>query len=123
MSSEFSIIILSIKIAFTSMLVTVPLAFLFAWLLSRKQFKGKFILDVLVSLPIAVPPVVIGYLLLWGLGKNSWLGLLSEIAFGSTCQNIYKNHVAIGISWGIGGCTSGIREISCGIWCDYCRSR
>ena len=56
----------------------------FAWLLVRKEFRGKFALDVLVSLPLALPPVVIGYVLLWVVGSNAWLGRLSESVFGST---------------------------------------
>ncbi len=64
--------------------VTLPFGMLVAWLLVRKNFRGKFALDVLVSLPLALPPVVIGYVLLWAVGRNAWLGQMSESVFGST---------------------------------------
>ena len=84
MNSEISIIALSLQTALMATLVTVPLGMIVAWLLVRKEFKGKFVLDVVVSVPIALPPVVVGYTLLWGLGKNSWLGQITELFFGST---------------------------------------
>jgi len=84
MNSEISIIALSLQTALMATLVTVPLGMIVAWLLVRKEFKGKFVLDVVVSVPIALPPVVVGYTLLWGLGKNSWLGQMTELIFGST---------------------------------------
>jgi molybdate transport system permease protein len=81
MNSEISIIALSLQTALLATLVTVPLGMIVAWLLVRKEFKGKFVLDVVVSVPIALPPVVVGYTLLWGLGKNSWLGQITELFF------------------------------------------
>ena len=84
MNSEISIVALSLQTALVATAVTVPLGMFFAWLLVRKEFRGKFTLDVLISLPLALPPVVIGYVLLWAVGRNAWLGQLSESVFGST---------------------------------------
>lgn len=84
MTSDASIIALSLQIALVATGVTLPLGMIIAWLLVRKQFKGKFVLDVAVSLPLALPPVVIGYALLWIVGTNGWVGRLSESLFGST---------------------------------------
>jgi molybdate transport system permease protein len=84
MNSDISIVALSLQTAFLATAATLPLGMFFAWLLVRKDFRGKFVLDVLVSLPLALPPVVIGYVLLWALGNNTWLGQLSESVFGST---------------------------------------
>lgn len=84
MNSDISIVALSLQIALVATAVTLPLGMFFAWLLVRKEFRGKFILDVLVSLPLALPPVVIGYSLLWVVGNNGWIGRLSESWFGST---------------------------------------
>jgi molybdate transport system permease protein len=75
---------LSLQIALVATAVTLPLGMFVAWLLVRKQFPGKFALDVIVSLPLALPPVVIGYALLWVVGTNGWIGQLSESIFGST---------------------------------------
>lgn len=84
MNSDISIVALSLQIALVATAVALPFGMFFAWLLVRKQFRGKFILDVLVSLPLALPPVVIGYTLLWLVGTNGWIGRLSESIFGST---------------------------------------
>ncbi|HIF72364.1 MAG TPA: molybdate ABC transporter permease subunit [Dehalococcoidia bacterium] len=84
MNSDISIVALSLQIALVATAVTLPLGMFVAWLLVRKQFPGKFALDVIVSLPLALPPVVIGYALLWVVGTNGWIGQLSESIFGST---------------------------------------
>lgn len=84
MNSDISIVALSLQIALVATGVTLPLGMFVAWLLVRKQFRGKFALDVIVSLPLALPPVVIGYALLWVVGTNGWIGQLSESWFGST---------------------------------------
>ena len=84
MNSDISIVALSLQIALVATAVTLPVGMFVAWLLVRKQFRGKFVLDVLVSLPLALPPVVVGYALLWLVGTNGWIGRLSESLFGST---------------------------------------
>ena len=84
MSSDASIIALSLQIALVATAVTLPVGMLIAWLLVRKQFRGKFALDVFVSLPLALPPVVVGYVLLWLVGTSSWFGRLGDSVFGST---------------------------------------
>ena len=84
MNSDISIVALSLQVALVATAVTLPLGMFVAWLLVRKQFRGKFALDVIVSLPLALPPVVIGYALLWVVGTNGWIGRLSESLFGST---------------------------------------
>ncbi|TNE63097.1 MAG: molybdate ABC transporter permease subunit [Alphaproteobacteria bacterium] len=55
---------LSFKVAVTATLVALPFAVLFAHLLARKQFPGKLVLDTIVHIPLVVPPVVVGYVLL-----------------------------------------------------------
>jgi molybdate transport system permease protein len=84
MNSDASIVALSLQVALVATAVTLPVGMFVAWLLVRKQFRGKFVLDVVVSLPLALPPVVIGYSLLWAVGTNSWIGELSDSLFGST---------------------------------------
>ena len=84
MNSDISIVALSLQIALIATAVTLPLGMLLAWLLVRKKFRGKFVLDVVVSLPLALPPVVIGYALLWLVGSNGWIGQVSKSLFGST---------------------------------------
>ncbi|HHE31160.1 MAG TPA: molybdate ABC transporter permease subunit [Chlorobaculum parvum] len=73
-------IALSMKIAVTATVISLPFGFATAWLMVFKPFRGKVLLEVLVNLPLTLPPVVIGYLLLLLLGRNGWLGgLLASV--------------------------------------------
>ncbi|NGZ13900.1 molybdate ABC transporter permease subunit [Vibrio aestuarianus] len=65
---------LSLKVALYSVVWLLPLGLFLAWILARKQFFGKSALDSVVHLPLVLPPVVIGYLLLISMGKQGALG-------------------------------------------------
>lgn len=65
---------LSLKVGAYAVVWLIPLGVALAWLLSRKEFIGKSILDSLIHLPLVLPPVVIGYLLLISLGRQGYLG-------------------------------------------------
>jgi len=84
MTLDIPIVAFSLQVAFVATGVTLPIGLITAWLLVRKNFRGKFALDVLVSLPLALPPVVVGYVLLWIVGTHGWVGQLSHWLFGST---------------------------------------
>lgn len=55
-------------------LLSLPPGFAMAYILTYRQFRGKIALDVIVNLPLTLPPVVIGYLLLLVLGRNGFIG-------------------------------------------------
>ena len=69
---EWEIILLSLKVSGVAVLATMPVAFGLAWLLARGRFPGKLLLDALVHLPLVLPPVVTGWLLLILFGMR-WL--------------------------------------------------
>ncbi|MEG9498316.1 molybdate ABC transporter permease subunit [Mannheimia indoligenes] len=71
---ELNAITLSLKVAFIAVVLALPFAVWVAWLLSRKQFWGKSILNGIVHLPLVLPPVVIGYLLLISMAKRGVIG-------------------------------------------------
>jgi molybdate transport system permease protein len=73
-SAEYSAILLSLKVAFTATLVSLPFGFGVAYLMTYCRFRGKVALDVIVNLPLTLPPVVIGYLLLLLLGQKGFIG-------------------------------------------------
>ena len=73
-SAEYSAILLSLKVAFTATLVSLPFGFGVAYLMTYCRFRGKVALDVIVNLPLTLPPVVIGYLLLILLGQKGFIG-------------------------------------------------
>jgi molybdate transport system permease protein len=63
-------------------LVSLPPALAFAWLLARKRFPGKLLLDSVLHLPLVLPPVVTGYLLLMVFGARAPLGAFLERTLG-----------------------------------------
>jgi molybdate transport system permease protein len=71
---EWTAIRLSLRIAFVATIVALPFGIAVAWLLARKNFWGKSLLDGIVHLPLVLPPVVTGYLLLITLGRKGFIG-------------------------------------------------
>jgi molybdate transport system permease protein len=77
---ELEAVRLSIKVAFWAMLASLPPALLVAMVLARGRFPGKGLLNALVHLPLVLPPVVTGFVLLVLFGRNGSLGrVLAEI--------------------------------------------
>ena len=67
---EWVAVHLSLRIALVATAVALPFGLALAWLLARKQFWGKALLDGLVHMPLVLPPVVTGYLLLISFGRR-----------------------------------------------------
>ena len=84
MTPVWEIAALSLKISLWAVACSLPVGIACAWVLARCRFPGKIILDGLVHLPLVMPPVVVGYLLLIVLGRNGWLGRLFHDWFGVT---------------------------------------
>ncbi|MGO1117389.1 molybdate ABC transporter permease subunit [Rhodovibrionaceae bacterium A322] len=76
--------LLSLKVGFWSVLVSLPLGLAMAWLLARCSFPGKTLVNGIVHVPLVVPPVVVGYLLLLLLGRTGPLGALIYDLTGKT---------------------------------------
>ena len=75
-------ILITLKVAVAATALNLPLALALSWLVVKKRIRGGFILDILASLPLAVPPVVVGYMLLLLLGRRGPVGGLLERALG-----------------------------------------
>lgn len=73
---------LSLRVAAVATLVSLALGLWIAYLLANRRFRGKELLDALVTLPLVLPPTVLGYYLLVVLGRSSPLGHVYEWAFG-----------------------------------------
>ena len=73
-AAEWEIVGLSLRVGVVATLAALPPAFLLAWALARRDFPGRFLLDGLVHLPLVLPPVVTGWLLLLAFGRNGVLG-------------------------------------------------
>ena len=73
-AADYSAILLSVKVAITATLLSLPAGFAVAYLMTFISFRGKIVLDGIVNLPLTLPPVVVGYLLLLLLGRNGLIG-------------------------------------------------
>jgi molybdate transport system permease protein len=77
---EWTAIALSVKVATVATLASLGPGLLVAMLLARGRFPGRSVLDGLVHLPLILPPVVTGYLLLLAFGRRGWIGAaLAEV--------------------------------------------
>ena len=83
-ATEWAIVGLSLKVGGVAMAVTLPIAFALAWLLARVRFPGKVVVDAAIHLPLVVPPVVTGWLLLLAFGPNGPIGAWLQDWFGVT---------------------------------------
>ena len=79
---EAQIILLSLKVALVGVLASLPIAIALAYLLARREFPGKILLDAIVHLPLVLPPVVVGFVLLLLFGRRGVLGEWLEHWFG-----------------------------------------
>jgi molybdate transport system permease protein len=82
--NEWAAIFLSLRVAVISVICALPFAVAVAYVLARKQFVGRQFLNVLVHLPLVMPPVVTGYLLLVIFGSQGPVGHVLEQVFGIT---------------------------------------
>ena len=79
---DWTAVALSLRVAAVSTVVALPFGIIIAMLLARGSFWGKSLLDAVVHLPLVLPPVVTGYLLLISLGRKAPLGAFLEDHFG-----------------------------------------
>ncbi|MCB5307936.1 molybdate ABC transporter permease subunit [Yersinia massiliensis] len=79
---EWQAIILSLKVSGVAVACSLPLGILMAWILVRCRFPGKSLLDSVIHLPLVLPPVVIGYLLLISMGRRGFIGEWLHSWFG-----------------------------------------
>jgi molybdate transport system permease protein len=81
-AAEWTAIGLSLRVATVATLISLPFGIAIAYLLARGRFPGRALVDGFVHLPLVMPPVVTGYLLLLLFGRRGPLGIFLERAFG-----------------------------------------
>ncbi|GEA50368.1 molybdate ABC transporter permease [Vibrio inusitatus NBRC 102082] len=79
---ELTALVLSLKIALVASICILPIGIALAWLLAKKDFFGKSLIDGLIHLPLVLPPVVVGYVLLILFGKQGPIGKWLEQYLG-----------------------------------------
>ena len=99
---ELTAIGLSLRVASVAALASLPFGIAMGWLLARKRFPGKSLLDALIHLPLVMPPVVIGYVLLVSFGSQGAIG-----------QFLAKFGISFAFSWTGAALASaiGVQEI------------
>jgi molybdate transport system permease protein len=80
--AELDALRLSLEVAARSVLLSLPFAVVIAWLLTRGRFLGRSLLDAFVHLPLVLPPVAVGYVLLLVFGNNGPVGGWLHRSFG-----------------------------------------
>jgi molybdate transport system permease protein len=73
---------LSLRVSVLAVLLSLPFGLSLGWVLARKHFWGKSLVETLINMPLVLPPVVTGYVLLIMLGKKGWIGGWLFQAFG-----------------------------------------
>ena len=96
---ELSALYLSAKVACFATLFCIPFAIALAWCLARYEFRLKFLVEAILQLPMVLPPVVLGYLLLILFGNKGWIGqylhqMGIELAFNWKCAVLASMIVA-----------------------------
>ena len=71
---DLTTIRLTVQIALVATAINLPIALAVSWLVVKKRIRGRFIIDVVVALPLALPPVAIGFFLLQVLGRDGIVG-------------------------------------------------
>lgn len=99
---EWQAVLLSLKVSSLAVVCSLPFGIFFAWLLVRRHFPGKALLDSIIHLPLVLPPVVVGYLLLISMGRRGFIGSWLYDWFGLT----------FAFSWRGGGAGGGGDVIS-----------
>src|SRR5215472_11119949 len=90
MSIDWFPLWLSLRVAFVSTALALAAGLWIAYLLANRDFRGKEALDAAVTLPLVLPPTVLGYYLLVAVGRASPLGKLWEGVFGSPLVFTWK---------------------------------
>lgn len=82
--AEWVVIGLSLRVGLVAVAATLPIAYGLAWLLARRDFAGKLLLDGAIHLPLVLPPVVTGWLLLLAFAPSGPMGRAIEFLTGGT---------------------------------------
>src|SRR5262245_54469411 len=82
MSALWRALMLSLEIALVATVVVALVAVPLAYVMSRRKFVGKSLLEALITVPLVLPPTVVGYLILLGFGANGAIGKYLDAWFG-----------------------------------------
>jgi molybdate transport system permease protein len=79
---EWQAIRITLVVSVIAVVCALPFAILLGWILAKRRFPGKILLEVFTNLPLVLPPVVTGYLLMVSMGRNGFVGGFLESSLG-----------------------------------------
>src|SRR5207245_1508441 len=79
---DWQAVLLSLRVSILAVVISLPFGVALGWLLARKSFFGKSVVETFVNMPLVLPPVVTGYVLLIWLGRKGWIGAFLYQVFG-----------------------------------------
>ncbi len=79
---NYTVIILTLQVAAVATAINLPIAIGLSWLVVKRRVRGRFLIEVIASLPLALPPVVSGYFLLLMLGREGPVGIALRETLG-----------------------------------------
>ena len=82
MSDLWNPLWLSLRVAACATVLVAVVAVPLAWLMGRRRFPGKSVIETLITVPLVMPPTVVGYLIIMALGSRGWVGRWLNEAFG-----------------------------------------
>lgn len=81
-AAEWQAIRLTLIVSAVAVVLSLPFAIAIAWLVAKRSFPGKWLVELLINLPLVLPPVVTGYMLLLTMGRNGFIGRFLENTIG-----------------------------------------
>lgn len=88
---------LTIKVSLCAVVITTAIGLALSWVMAKKEFLGKELLDIIVMQPLVIPPTVLGYYLLTAFGRSSWLGGFLADTIGFEIAFTWKGAVAASV--------------------------
>ena len=116
---EWQAVLLSLKVSSLAVVFSLPFGIFFAWLLVRRSFPGKALLDGLIHLPLVLPPVVVGYLLLIALGRRGFIGSWLYDWFGLTFAFSWRGAVTADAARYYRRHRAGLCPLARRVWRDH----
>ncbi len=98
---EWQAVLLSLKVSSLAVALSLPFGIFFSWLLVRRTFPGKALLDSILHLPLVLPPVVVGYLLLVAMGRRGFIGSWLYDWFGISFAFSWRGAVLEGVGYAL----------------------
>ena len=109
-----NILFISLRAASVALLIMLPIAGFAAWWIARSRSRFRHVIDVLVTLPLALPPVVVGFALLWLVGaRGPFAGALSSLAYTWIMMSVAAAVVALPLT--VRAFTAALGDVDVGL--------